>query len=258
MMKSPLKDAPLHNPGETLDKEIDKLINDDAMSYVVAIVLVGVLAMLEWWRWFMEQPPTPVLYTIMFVVVLAYSLPKIFAIKKQLRALRQGRDGEKAVGQYLELLRENGAKVFHDIPGGNFNLDHVVIATSGIYVIETKTYSKPERGRANIIFDGKSVRLNNLPKNDKPIIQVTAASSWLKSLLKESTGKQFETKPVVVFPGWFVEPTSEARNSGVWVLNPKALPTFISNSKNRLSDEKINMAAYHLSRYVRGCSVGNK
>jgi len=253
-MKSPLKDNPLHNPGETLDKEIDSLINDGAMKYIIAPVFIGVLAMLEWWRWFMEQPPTPILYSIMFVIVLAYSVPKTFAIKKQLRSLRLGRDGEKAVGQYLEGLRASGAKIFHDIPGQNFNLDHVVIASSGIYVIETKTYSKPEKGRAVIIFNGTGVRLNNLPENNKPIIQVTAAASWLKFLLQESTGKKFETKPVVVFPGWFVEPTSEARNSEVWVLNTKALPTFISNSKNSLSNEEINMAAYHLSRYIRTTS----
>lgn len=254
-MKSPLKDNPLHNPGETLDREIETLINDEALKYIIAPVFIGVLAMLEWWRWFMEQPPTPILYSIMFVIVLAYSLSKVFAIKKQLRSLRLGRDGEKAVGQYLENLRANGAKVFHDIPGQNFNLDHVVIASSGIYVIETKTYSKPEKGRAVIIFNGKSIRLNNLPENNKPIIQVTAAASWLKSLLQESTGKQFVTKPVVVFPGWFIEPTSEAKNSPVWVLNPKALPTFISNSKSSLSDDEINMASFHLSRYIRSYKV---
>ena len=61
-----------------------------------------------------------------------------------------------------------------------------------------------------------------------------------------------QAKPVVVFPGWFIEPTSEARNSDVWVLNPKALPTFISNSKDSLSIDEISMVAFHLSRYIRG------
>ena len=115
-MKSPLKDNPLRNPGETLDKQIDELVNDKASTYIVLVVVSGVLAMMEWWRWFMELPPTPFTYSIMFAVITAYSLPKIFKIKKQLRSLRQGRDGEKAVGQYLEKLRKHGAQVFHDIP----------------------------------------------------------------------------------------------------------------------------------------------
>lgn len=250
-MKSPLKDNPLHNPGETLDKEIDKLINEEAMGLVVMLLFVGALTFLEWVRWWREMPYSPYIYTVIFIGMLIYTLPKIRNIRKQLKALRLGRDGEKAIGQYLEGLRESGAKVLHDIPGENFNLDHVVICSSGIYVIETKTYSKPEKGRAVIVFNGETVRLNNKPENDKPIIQVAAASTWLKALLKDSTGRLFEIKPVVVFPGWYVESTSEARSSEVWVLNPKALPTFIANSKANLSEENVNLAAYHLSRYVR-------
>jgi hypothetical protein len=41
--------------------------------------------------------------------------------------LMQGREGEKAVGQYLERLRARGYQVLHDIPGENFNIDHVLI-----------------------------------------------------------------------------------------------------------------------------------
>jgi hypothetical protein len=253
-MKSPLNDNPLRNPGETLDKEIDTLINDKAMGHVVNLSFMMAITVMEWIRWWMDAAFSPYIYTFFFICFLAYYLPKILKIKKQLRSLKLGRDGEKVVGQYLEVLREQGAKVFHDIPGENFNLDHVVIASSGIYVIETKTYSKPDTGRASIIFDGNSVRLNNLPENNKPIIQVTAAASWLKTLLKDSAGGQFETKPVVVFPGWYVESTSEAKNSEVWVLNPKALPTFIANSKRRLNDDQISMAAFHLSRYIRSRS----
>tara|TARA_R110002111_G_scaffold120260_2_gene183330 strand:+ start:4468 stop:4599 length:132 start_codon:yes stop_codon:yes gene_type:complete len=42
MMKSPLKDSPLHNPGETLDKEIDKLVNEEAMGLIVLLMFMGV------------------------------------------------------------------------------------------------------------------------------------------------------------------------------------------------------------------------
>jgi len=59
---------------------------------------------------------------------------------------------------------------------------------------------------------------------------------------------------VVLFPGWFIEPTAEARQSDVWVLNPKALPAFISNSGEQLTDEDVGLVGYHLSRFVRGTS----
>lgn len=250
-MKSPLKDKPLHNPGESLDKEIDKLINDDAGIYIFLVVYTLTYVILEWWRWFFDIKPNPFLITIIAIVVIPFWILKLVKLRKKLKNLRLGRDGEKAVGQYIETLRETSAKIFHDVPAENFNLDHVVIAKSGVYVIETKTYSKPSTGSPKIIFNGNQLTLGTGVVTDKPIIQVQAASKWLSDLLKESTGKTFPVKPVIVFPGWFIEVTSEAKNSNVWVLNPKGLPTFISNSQEKISSDEMSLANFHLSRYIR-------
>ena len=250
-MKSPLKDIPLRNPGETLDRQINDLIIDKGLTYTIYMVFIGTLTFMEWLKWWQDIPPAPFIYSLILAITCLYYVPKVIAVRKQLKRLRQGRDGEKAVGQYLDSIKELDARVFHDGPAENFNLDHVVISSTGIYVIETKTYSKPPSGRPTIIFDGITVQINHKPKSDKPVIQAKAAANWLKLLLHDSTGKNYEIKPVVVFPGWFVEPTSEAKNSDVWVLNPRALPTFISNSKTRMKDDEVKMASFHLSRYIR-------
>jgi len=250
-VKSPIKDTPLHNPAESLDKEIDKIINEKAAQDLLIIAMLLGLTCWNWIIWYRDEIPNPMVMTVFVAFLIPVFIYRIFRLRKKVINLRLGRDGEKAVGQYLERLRETSAKVFHDIPAKDFNIDHLVIAKSGIYVIETKTYSKSDDGSHKIVFDGSRLTLGNGFKTDKPIIQVKAASNWVRQLLKESTGKDFSTKPVVVFPGWFIEPTSEAKNSQVWVLNPKGLPTFIANSKEKLGDSEINMIAYHLSRYVR-------
>lgn len=250
-MKSPLKDKPLRAPGESLDKKIMDLIYDEVIQYFLISLLLIIMAMMEWIQWYFKTPPSPWLYSFMALIAVLYSTVKIIRAKKRVKSLRQGRDGEKAVGQYLELLREDGAKVFHDIPAKGFNLDHVVICKSGVYVIETKTYSKPDKGEAKIIFNGDAIFLNGKIENNKPVVQVKAAANWLKDLINKSTGRKFTVKPVVVFPGWYIEPTSEAKSSDVWVLNPRALPAFIGNSKDQLSTEEVSMVSFHLSRYVR-------
>ena len=178
-MRSPIKDSPLRNPAESLDKEIETLINDDAMPYIAMAAFIVVWAVMEWGLWYFDIPRSPISYSVAALIVVPYSTYKVIKIKKRLKYLRQGRDGEKAVGQYLELLRESGAKIFHDIPGNSFNLDHVVVSRSGVYVIETKTYSKPDNGMARMIFDGTSLSFNGVKNNEKPIIQVKAASHWL-------------------------------------------------------------------------------
>jgi Nuclease-related domain len=250
-LKSPIKDRPLRNPGESLDNQLNDLLLDEVLKYMMIAVMVIFLALMEWQKYFSNKPPSPWTITIIAFIVVFYCAIKIYRGFGKAKHLKQGRDGEKAVGQYLENLREQGAKVFHDIPGDNFNLDHVVICKSGIYVIETKTYSKPDKGETKALFNGETLLFNGKNETNQPVIQVKAASSWLKDLIEQSTGHKFMVKPVIVFPGWFIETTYEAKASDVWVLNPKGLPTFISNSKEQLSNEQVKLVAFNLSRYVR-------
>lgn len=53
-----------------------------------------------------------------------------------------GANGEKALGRHLDPLRAEGLAVLHDrrIPGSRANIDHVVIARSGVWVIDAKNY----------------------------------------------------------------------------------------------------------------------
>jgi hypothetical protein len=105
-------------------------------------------------------------------------------IRRKLQQLRLGRDGERAVGQYLERLREGGGQVFHDIPADRFNLDHVVISTHGIYAIETKTWTKPWP-KATITVDGDKLLVAGRVPDRNPIEQASAAARWLEQLLAE-------------------------------------------------------------------------
>ncbi|MGD2161433.1 MAG: nuclease-related domain-containing protein [Gammaproteobacteria bacterium] len=159
-------------------------------------------------------------------------------------------DGEKAVGQYLDSLRENGYQVFHDIQGDGFNLDHVIIGPSGIFTIETRTRSKPVIGRAKIIFTNEGLKINGREADQKPVIQAKAQANWLRKLLLDSTGRMFDVKPVVVFPGWFIERAPDAPGD-LWVLEPKALPAFLSSTPEILTSEYVKISSYHLSRYIR-------
>jgi hypothetical protein len=171
-------------------------------------------------------------------------LPKIHAVKL-------GRDGEKVVGQSLEDLRTGGIIVLHDITADGFNVDHVVISNQGIFVIETKTNSKPNGKDAKVVFDGEIITVGGWTPSRDPIKQVQANAAWVRDLLKESTGKSFPVKPVVLFPGWYIESVGPHAHDKVWVLNPKGLPAFIANEKTTLSIEDIKTATCHLSRYIR-------
>ena len=247
--RSPLKSRPLRNPGQSLDEQIRDLIETNIAGPVFLAMFAVLVAVLEWWRYYHPAPPSPRIYYFAAVIVIVYAAFRVYWTLPRLRALKLGRDGEKAVGQFLERLRERGYRVFHDLIGNGFNIDHVLIGPAGIFTIETKTYSKP-RSDARIVSDGDTIRMDGVKPDRDLTIQAKAQASWLRQLLAESAGRQFAVKSVIVFPGWYVEYTGP-KNKSLWVLEPKMLPSFLDHESWLLLPEDIQLASFHLSRFVR-------
>jgi hypothetical protein len=246
--QSPLKLKPLRLPGESVDDEIVRLREGALMDHLFAAACVVLLAAMEWFGYLTNSGRHPWAFTALAVVTVGYVAQRIWGLRKTIRQLRHGRDGERIVAEQLECMREQGAQVFHDVPGEGFNLDHVVISTHGIYAVETKTRSKPSP-KARVIVEGDSLTVAGYESDRNPIEQVTAAARWLERRLRQSTGKRFFVRGVVVFPGWYVE--QRGQRGDVWVLEPKALPAFIGNAPTMLAPSDAALAADHLSRYVR-------
>ncbi|MGD1153642.1 MAG: nuclease-related domain-containing protein [Syntrophales bacterium] len=246
--QSPLPYKPLHVPGQSLD-ELIRLQDDEIVKYYWPAALFVLLAVLDWCRWFLSSPIDPWFSSITAVLVSSYCSYKLLSLRPIIRTLKLGRDGERIVAECLETLRSEGCLIYHDIVAGDFNLDHVILSSRGIYVVETKTLSKPARGE--ISFRGENIIAGDQFLGTEPIIQAKAEATWLQSLLKESTGKSCFVMPVVVFPGWYVQPMPNSLKETVWVLNPKALPSFIEEQPTILDDSDVHLAAFHLSRYIR-------
>lgn len=245
---SPLKGKPLRLPGQSIAEERERLIQDSFEAPAMMALFFVVMAGIEWYRHFINMPPSPVAFTIAALVLVIFVAIRFFRIRPRLRQLRLALEGERAVGQYLERLRTQGFEVFHDVLGEGFNIDHVLIGPAGIFSVETKTWSKPERG-SEIIFDGREIRAGGYTPDRDPIAQGKAQASWIRSLLQESTGKTPPVWPVIVFPGWFVRNSGQHREA--WVLEPKALPSFLTNEPARVSSEDVKLFSFHLSRFIR-------
>jgi hypothetical protein len=186
------------------------------------------------------------------IALVGYCLVKLMKNQRSIQALKLGRDGERAVGEFLERQRENGYRLFHDIVGGDFNIDHILIGQTGVYTIETKTISKPVRGNPEIQYDGEKIKIGRYELNRNPVIQAKAQANWIKELIGDLTGRQIKVQPVVLFPGWYCK---QPLRADVWVLNPKALPKFLEKSNPVLTKEDVHSVSTHLSRYVRNTTV---
>jgi len=247
--RSPLKGRPLRNPGQSLDEQIRDVTYDYIAGPLLFALFLVLIAAFEWFRYLTPVAPSPKLYTGVAIAGVGFAVFRLYKALPGLHALKLGRDGERVVGQFLEALRERGYRVFHDVVGDGFNVDHILIGPAGVFTVETKTHSKPS-GDAQIVFDGETIRIDGFEPDRDPVVQAKAQANWLRELLSESTGRSFEVRSVIVYPGWWVQEGS-TKATGVWVLAPKRLPVFLDHEPRRLSQEDIHLASFHLGRFVR-------
>lgn len=250
-LKSPLKEPPLHVPGQSLDEEINRVMDEDVSGWIAIIVIAIIVTVFEWIRYFLSIQTQQAYFTIVTIVVVSYGIYRLLQYKKRIARLKQGRDGEREVGQQLEVLRTKGCIIFHDIVGNDFNVDHVVISTKGIFSVETKTIGKVPGINEKVIYRDGTLHIGGHIPESNPVEQANAQASWIRNILLESTGKTFPVKSVVLYPGWFVEPMSPTDKKTIWILNPKAFPAFVEKTDVVLNEEDVRLAAYHLGKHIR-------
>ena len=245
----------LRNPGQSIDEQIDRLINDKFLAFYLFAAAFWFIAFLEWTATLTNRPRLPGTYAIAAIIFTAIAGYQFWRIRRDVRNLKQGREGEREVAELLEELKQGGARIIHDVPANNFNVDHVVISTRGIYAIETKKWTK-SKSRSRIEFDGQRITVSGKSSDFDPIQQCRAQASWVQEFFKTSTSKRLPVRGVVAFPGWWVEQLPTARGSDLWVLNPKALVAWIAREPEILSEADAAMATLHLQQHVRNSPPG--
>jgi hypothetical protein len=68
----------------------------------------------------------------------------------------EGAKGEELLGKRLDELADRGARVLHDrrIPGSRANIDHIVISSLGVLVLDAKRY----KGQPSLKIEGGLLR----------------------------------------------------------------------------------------------------
>ena len=213
-------------------------------------LFVVVLTGLEWLKWLTNADHSPIVMTCFAAVIIAIAIKKSRTVANQIRHLKLGLKGERAVGQLLQSqLLPLGYLVLHDICIDDFNLDHVLVGPGGVFAVEVKTRSKPIRGDVRVQYDGILVKVNGRTPDRNPIAQAQAGAARLEEILTNYTGHTTKVRPVVLFPGWYVERQSPGVR--VWVLNEKAFVKFVEKETEQLSKPEIRMFSEALARYVR-------
>lgn len=162
------------------------------------------------------------------------------------RAWGKGAAGERRFGATLDALTPSGIVVLHDrlIPGKRSNIDHVVIAASGIWVIDSKNY-EGEVTRKEI--GGWRTTDHHLYVNGRDRSRLLEGVSKQAGVVREVLGDasgDLQVRPALCFVsstwGWFAKPFEI---DGVRVAWPKAMVDLVSQEGPCASEVATRIAA---------------
>ena len=235
--ESPLQREPLRLPGQSVQEEIDRIIDDKVLMYLFVGAMLGFMVFMEWAQVLFKLPRQPWLFTVIFAGFVVYAFVKLRPLYTRLQQLKLGRDGERTVGQELEKLRVKGYRVYHDFLAEDFNIDHIVIGPTGVFTVETKTFRKPKDPNTKILYDGCVVSVPGMKLDRDPIIQAKAEADHIRQWIQKNANRNVPVRPSVVFVGWYTQKQPEGAE--VWVLNTTGLVSFIQHERAELSQDDI-------------------
>ena len=238
--RAPFTERTLRPPGESLRHKIQEL--DDQMD--------------EWLLWLFIPPAAAIgcafgentasglgvrtvgLTWAAIFFCLAFSL-RIRVLTRERANYRLGFDGERQTAQHLIPLIADGCHVFHDVPfedanGKPFNIDHVVVGSTGIFAIETKTRSKQTDHKVN--YDGKQLHFPDFSESDS-LNQIKASAITLSKQLQRRTGESVKVIPILTLPGWWIN--RQVNDAEVAVLNSKEIRRHINSAPQAGLNEKL-------------------
>lgn len=258
--RPPEKFKLLRAPGETLRRRVQQA-DENLFWYFFGGAFVPLF--LAWAVLLVTiRLPKHMVFAGVAVALLALIAGLIVAAWLLLRFMRRRRNdflgylGERAVAENLESLREEGFRLFHDVPAEGrdkkFNLDHVVVGPSGVTVVETKTRRK-KKGRPGsddhvVSCDGTRL-IWPWGEDTRNVDQVVAQSDWLRKWIEKRTALRVYPKPVLAIPGWYVK---EQVVGAFRVANQKMLARIITQWKPQsLTAEQIDLICRQLDEQCR-------
>jgi cell division protein FtsW (lipid II flippase) len=215
-----------------------------------------------WLMWIMTVPlvlavlltltkPSLIALIVYFLLSAGVCATAYFRLRPLIHALacyRLGFHGERYVAEELNELMAEGFRVFHDVPFESYNMDHVLVGPTGIFVVETKTRRKRRRGgdkQYRVVFDGERLQFPN-GWDTNAMEQIKRNRKTLSQWLSSSTGDHISAQGIITIPGWFIE---RSVRSTIHVMNPKEIRNLVTNSTGyRLSSAEIQRASHQLEQ----------
>lgn len=258
-------EKPLPPAGDSARRQVNESFDNWFESWGIYAVCFVAIAGGSWICWLLSVTifEYAVAMTIAAAFFIAMSYPTAKRAAKRAKAFRQGQQGERFVASKLGELQKDGYQSIHDLPGDpdakskdQWNIDHVMVGPTGVFVIETKNWNHLESGHRVTVVDGQIVDSNGraIPNSyQKAIGQAEAAARTISEILYQKSGKRIAVRPVLALVNWYVLENEQSVRSknGIWIMNPRRIEYYAKRQPMRLSNGEVNRLANDLRQYVR-------
>lgn len=262
--RSPLTQDLLRPPGHSLREKIEQATERFVFLGILCAFLPLLLYIAHVSRPYFGANREAATGLIFYLVVLGVGyfvlIRMMLASIEKLRTHVIGLDGELATGEELNQLMLHGCRVFHDVPGKWGNADHVIVAPTGVFSIETKLKEKPkdeDRGWELDVDYNRGVLKFPGWEEPIPIEQAQWEAKELSEWLSKAVGEPVKVTPVIALPGWYIR-----ERIGRWtvpVITPSKPELFFLKQKgDSLMPQRIQQIAHQLEQRCRDVKPANK
>ncbi|MEV7009968.1 nuclease-related domain-containing protein [Streptosporangium sp. NPDC051022] len=152
------------------------------------------------------------------------------------RTWRKGAIGERRTARMLRPLGRHGYTVLHDraLPSGRANIDHLVIGTTGVFVVDTKNWHRGKR----LVRRGRSVRVGGA-SGGQIVRSVVYEAGRVADTLTRGLGRPVTVVPVVAVHGANMPLLRVAKASGVPLLRASQVRGWITRQPATLSVREV-------------------
>jgi hypothetical protein len=158
------------------------------------------------------------IFSLLLMLFIGLRLARIIGSRNMMRLVHESRLATRRV---LDPLLKEKYRVFHDVAGDQFSIDHLVVGPKGVFAIQTHarpvSANKQSPDDPVVTYNGRELFF---PKgSDHGIVEnarmnAEKLSQWLTGQTEEPVA----VRAIISLPGWTVRRTS---SEGMPIINPK-------------------------------------
>jgi hypothetical protein len=223
-------------------------------EYAIISAVVIVIAGMEVGRWAFNTPPQPLLFSFVAGCLTVYSAVRVAFIWRQVAVLRREQRARHNLRLAIDDICARGWLFFDGLTDNRGHLLGSVLAgPAGLFTIIPRFIARGSNLSETVRQpDADSLMIGSHQVLADPIGQARNAARSLYQVLAAEDMDTIAVRPVVVFPGWRIEPPPEDIEADVWILSDRDLVTRLTESPEIMEARDLIGVSLLFERLARG------